>query len=104
MLKASYMAVSQPASHKRPSLSLSEQRNLCFLSEIATNAPGNDQEFFPQRYLQHYDKEMSPFILEENVLYKLPLTCPSRRQQSHRTTLRIPVKAEPQPHCTLQRG
>ena len=47
---------------------------------------------------------MSPFILEENVLYKLPLTILSLRQQSLRTSLRIHVKAEPQPHCTLQPG
>lgn len=38
------------------------------------------RDFFPQRCLQHGDKEMSPFILEENVLYKLPLTCLSLRQ------------------------
>lgn len=43
-------------------------------------------------------KEMSPFILEENVLYKLPLTLLSLRQQSLRTGLRIHVKAEPLPH------
>lgn len=31
------------------------------------------RDSFPQGYLQHCDKEMSPFMLEENVLYKLPL-------------------------------
>lgn len=72
--------------------------------EIATNVPRNDQGFFPQRCLQHCDKEMSPFILEENVLYKLPLTFLSLRQWRLRTHLRIRRKAESPPHCKLQLG
>lgn len=62
------------------------------------------RDFFPQRCLQHCDEEMSPFILGENVLYKLPLMCLSLRQQSLRIHLRIHRKAEPQPRCTLQPG
>lgn len=102
MLKASDTAVSSPASPKRPSVSLSEQRNLGFPWEIATNAPGNDQGFIPQKHLQRCDKERSPFIREENALYKLPLTSLSPRQQNLRTSLRIHVKAEPGSiaHCS----
>lgn len=102
MLKASDIAVSQPASPEHPSVSLSEQRNLCFLWEIATNAPGNDQGFIPQKHLQPCDKETIPFILEENAPYKLPLTSISLRQQNLRTSLRIHVKAEPGSiaHCS----
>lgn len=103
MLKASDIAVSQPASPKSPSLSLSEQRNLCFLWEIATNAPGNDQGFIPQKHLQPCVKEMSPFIPEENALYKSPFLSLSLRRQNLRTSLRIHVKTKPAPLHTAAR-
>lgn len=51
--------------------------------------------FPPQRCLWHCDKEMSPFILEENALYKLLLTLLSVRQQSHGASGRILKEAGP---------
>lgn len=104
MMKASYIAVSYSLCHPNAHLCHYQNKENCFLWEIAANAPGDDQQFFPQKCRQHCDKEMSPFILEENVLYKLPPTIFSLRQQSLRTSLRIHVKAEPQPHCTMKPG
>lgn len=59
--------------------------------------------FFPHRgvCLRLCDKEMSPFILEENALYKLPLTFLSVRQQSRGASGRILEEAGPRLCCLL---
>lgn len=102
MLKASDIAVSEPASPKRPSVSLSEQRNLCFLWEIVTNAPHNDQGFIPQKHLWRCDKETSPFHSGRKCTVQIASYVPLSEAAESKNQSQNSCKGRARLHHTLQ--